>query len=272
MFSKDQLLPGAFAIPRVIEEYETVRTIIRERASIARYGDGEFHLVRGTKQKCQPFHSDLQLKLAAILHSKDPRLLVGIPRIYDGYVKKNAPEKWEFWGCMIHRWQRFMDLEKQYYSAFVTRPDSVPAIVRADYWDLWKEVWKGRKIVHVVGANCHVDGAAYSGSAYRLAKAPGLFDTAEGSEVLTFKGYDAFSDYDEIIASVKRFSGDWVVCISLGPTATALAADLCTLGYQALDIGHLPMFYRRKLKEIEAEKAEQKRLEQEAKKGDKGPC
>jgi hypothetical protein len=36
---------------------------------------------------------------------------------------------------------------------------------------------------------------------------------------------------------------DNLLVISLGPTATVLAADLAREGRQALDLGHLGMFY-----------------------------
>ncbi|MDR2870426.1 MAG: GT-D fold domain-containing protein, partial [Deferribacteraceae bacterium] len=50
---------------------------------------------------------------------------------------------------------------------------------------------------------------------------------------------NAWDEYDTIFEAAKKYSTDWLVLISAGPTATVLAYDLYKVGYQALDIGHI---------------------------------
>ena len=60
----------------------------------------------------------------------------------------------------------------------------------------------------------------------------------------------------------KKFSGlrletalrqpqDRLVLIALGPTATILAYDLYLAGYQAVDIGHIDLYYEKMLRNLE---------------------
>ena len=255
MLSKDQLDGCSCAVPSVIDEFETVRTIVKERASISRFGDGEFHIVSGTSQKCQPFSHDLQGKLLNILKTRIPGLLVGIPRIYDGYVKDAAPEKWKFWGRLTGRWQKYLDLDRDYHSAFITRLDSVPSLKNPEYWGLLRQIWQDRDILHIVGRQEVVNGLSYSGSVSRLDKAASLFTGAKSQNRLVFRGYNAFSEYDTIMElALNASTPDTLILVALGPTATALAGDICRHNRQVVDIGHLTMFYHRTEHEVEIER------------------
>jgi hypothetical protein len=53
---------------------------------------------------------------------------------------------------------------------------------------------------------------------------------------------DAWSSYGELLEQIGRPDR---VLISLGPTATVLAVDLCARGVHAIDVGHMGAFYRR---------------------------
>ena len=44
----------------------------------------------------------------------------------------------------------------------------------------------------------------------------------------------------KILIKIKK---NILILISLGPTATVLAYDLCKLGYQAIDVGHIDIEY-----------------------------
>jgi len=64
--------------PFVEEEFETMRTILYYRCSIARYGDGELRLATGNGCKGQIFNSYLSKRLRKILKSDLDNLLIGI--------------------------------------------------------------------------------------------------------------------------------------------------------------------------------------------------
>lgn len=52
-----------------------------------------------------------------------------------------------------------------------------------------------------------------------------------------------FDHYEELLEQVLNYDKDWLIMITLGPTATIMATDLCTKGYQAIDLGQTPSKY-----------------------------
>lgn len=218
-------------------EYETLEWIREERKSLARYGDGEFKLCKGKNQISQPPGEAIGKRLRGILKSDDENLLVGIPNIFNKESFLRMPEdKQHFWKSYCgDKTVNLLQLDKQYVSSFVTRVDSAPGINTVAYWHAWMSVWSGKRVLLVKGARCGFNKA-------------NPLETA--AEVFTWIGpdIDAFSKYDEIlkqvVAEVKEKEIDLVV-LSLGPTATILAADLSSIGIWALDLGHFGQSFAR---------------------------
>ena len=69
------------------------------------------------------------------------------------------------------------------------------------------------------------------------------FYTKISNECFKIQNEDEFEQYDEIMDQAKKYSKDCLFLIACGPAATVIAYDLCTMGYQAIDIGHLPNCY-----------------------------
>jgi len=46
-----------------------------------------------------------------------------------------------------------------------------------------------------------------------------------------------------MLQEALKYSKDYLVLLAVGPTATVLAADLSSKGYQAIDIGHIDIEY-----------------------------
>ena len=217
---------------KIADEFETVRTIIRHRASIARYGDGELRLCLGRNQMSQPWSEGIGRRLREILIEENPMLLVGIPRIRE----RNdwpRPEKGEYWA----RWDtpkihQLYNPARDYFSAFITRPDSGAGLYQPEYWMLIKSMWAGRRVTLLKG-----EGTGFN-------KRPEIFDTADGPpKVLYGPKFDAYRKHTKLMRMMLAEPVDNLLVISLGPTATVLAADLAREGRQALDLGHLGMFY-----------------------------
>ncbi len=160
--------------------------------------------------------------------------LVGIPRIYAKEDKvRMSDRKWSFWkSYAIKKFLELYNPAKQYGSAFVTRPDAAPAIDCAEYFNKVKELWKDRDVLVM-----HGDGTGFL-------KRKCLLETAATSTVLTGPIRDAYSHHQDLMRSLlNHSSNDTVILLSLGPEATVLAFDLAMKGRQALDLGHLGMFY-----------------------------
>jgi hypothetical protein len=206
--------------PAVLGELETMRRIVAG-ASIARYGDGEFKLCAdGPGIKSQTGDPTLARRLREILIDSGD-CLVGIPNI-----RSDTP-KAEFWGKHT-AFGRFL-ADRPYVSSFISRPDSAPWINTDEYWALVESLWIGQDVTVV------------RGSGKSLAP-DDLVGAGAITDVLCPRQH-AFAEYDDILERICRPAR---VLICLGPTATVLAADLCARGVQAIDLGHIAMFLRKR--------------------------
>jgi hypothetical protein len=187
--------------------------------SIARYGDGELKMCRGAGIKSQEAHPTLARRLREIL-KESGRCLVGIPNI-----RSDTP-KAEFWG----KHMRFADLmtDRQYVSAFITRPDSAPWINTDDYWDRLESLWKGKSVTLVRGSS-------------KSLTADDLSSASVVTEIIAPRQH-AYAEYQQLM---ERIGTPERALICLGPTATVMAVDLCAKGVHAIDLGHVGMFVRK---------------------------
>jgi len=216
----------------VIDEYTTIRTIIKNRASISRFGDGEFKLALGGTQILQTPSKEIQKRLNEILYSEEKNILIGVPRVFGRYdFAQWNEQKMTYWVTRMRKWQeRCLKPGKKYYSSFITRADSAPHIDCEDYWELVGEIWKDRDVLVVYGGKNPL-------------KKMRLFDTAKSVSGYEAPGRNAFDVYSRLLTDLSKTSKEVVIYIALGPTATVLAFDLGKMGYQALDFGHLSAFY-----------------------------
>ena len=95
-----------------------------------------------------------------------------------------------------------------------------------------KEIWKNRDVVLLEGREA------------RIGVGNDLFDGAKSiSRILFCPTRNAFNKYAQILSAFDGVNSDALILISLGPTATVLAYDLCKRGYQAIDFGHISEEY-----------------------------
>jgi hypothetical protein len=213
------------ALPKIKDEFATIHAIIDSGASLARFGDGELKLCIGGNQILQVGSPRIATRLREVLHSDDPRLLVGVPRL--------IPHSAKMWQRFLRqpRFARLYRKGKQYHSAFISRPDSAPGIDHPEYWELVKQIWRGRNVVLLRGRNC-----AFCHEADFL-------EGAASVEEVRGPSRDAFDRYNTLFALMHTYLESTLLLLSLGPTATVLAADLSAAGHQALDVGHIGLFY-----------------------------
>ena len=214
----------------ILDEIETIQHLLTTGKSLARYGDGELKICMGKDAISQPASPELTRRLREILKAEQDKVLVGVPRLFPTMPEK----KMGFWlKYRSNHYLKLFDHSLMYGSAFVTRPDSAPAIDNPHYYNLVKLLWKGKRVL------------LYQGAGRRFLKAkPDLFETAKSHQVLYGPQYDAFSEYHTIYNILDQAMRDFdLVVLSLGACATVLAYDLGQAGIQALDLGHLGMFY-----------------------------
>jgi hypothetical protein len=208
--------------PHVLNEVSTLALVSQGR-SLARYGDGEFNLCwRGVGIPCQRADVTLRARLVSILMDSG-ECLVGIPNLH------SPTPKAAFWA----KYRRATDLlvNRDYVSAFVTRPDSAPWIDTPKYWAQLESLWVGQDVTLV------------RGSSRSLTKAD-LVGATSVREIVSTK-QDAWWQYGELL---ERIGSPSRALLCLGPTATVLAVDLCAKGVHAIDLGHAGLFWRKHLK------------------------
>lgn len=238
--------------PQVMTLTETLKKLIDEKISIARFGDGEMKLIagdglgeRGKKNEYQVFDGKLQKRLQEILKNPKENVLVSIAPFSDKYddmpnYRNGFSYMERFW---IDYWKRvnsYFDFTFKYGCATISRP----SVFYENKLEDIKKIWDGRKVLFVVGQGSH------------FIDEPRLFDNIADKTFLYAKGKSSFDEYEKIFEQIKTYDKDWLVFISLGPTATLLAYDLADLGYQALDMGHLPNCYLQYLGEKESPEKE----------------
>lgn len=209
----------------VVPEEKTLE-LIHDGKSIARYGDGEFNLVRGRKCVPQLFDKACMAELKMILKADNPKCLVGIPYIPDSMPKKRR-KSWLTW---LPSYEKHLRADKTYYSAFITRPDSAPNINNASYFARVGELWKGQPVALVFGGT-------------RSLTPEFLMATGARSVDAILCSYeDTYSQIDYLVKMARESTASRVI-LCAGPTATCMAHRLSLQGKHAIDLGHIGMFW-----------------------------
>ena len=221
--------------PHVLTIEETLSLIIDNKLSIARFGDGEFDIGFTHQNKDDPYQNasrQLSDKLEMVLKSDDANLLVCIPsgpfrseneKIIDGSIFT----WWEnYWIKNFKILKKYLT-RANYGNAFISQIE----LFQHCNIDQIKKIWEGRDVVFVRSE----DG--------RFIFVKELFDNINSFTTIDIPSRNAFSEYNRILNDCKKYDHNVLFFISAGPTATVLAYDLTKLGYQALDLGHLPNCY-----------------------------
>ena len=227
--------------PQVLTTVETIELMVKNKASLCRYGDAEFDICN-QENELDPYQrpSDkLTNRLIEILQSPiDDRVVICIPPFN---YKYNNIEKYygelSFWQWYwLKKYNRIKPLLNKniYGNSFVSRD----AVFFENELSFIKQIWEKRDVVFVYGENGRLDLNS------------DLFDNINQYKTLLVPPTHAFDKYDDILDKCMREDKNRLFLIAAGPTATVLAYDLSKEGYQALDIGHLPNCYEQYLGNI----------------------
>lgn len=211
---------------RVLDEHKTMDAVANGK-SISRYGDGEHNLMCGKTCISQKHDPRLKAELLEIIKAPLDRCIVGVPQIGDSMPEKKKVS-WRKWLPDLYK---YCDPAKQYYSAFITRPDQIPEIDTHAFFDRIIELWRGKDIALVWGGyrSLYPDFCRHTG--------------AKSVYSILCSSADAYSQIDYYEAECVR-SGCQTILLCCGATATVLAHRLSKLGRHAIDIGHCAMFWR----------------------------
>lgn len=197
--------------PRVMGEHETIDAM-RAGLSVARFGDGELKCMEGKGYVSQDPNKRLAQELHRILTKPNSHCLPAIPTL-----DPKSP-KYSFWPKLIPRFLKFLDINRVYGSAFISRHDVSPWIDNVEYANSLLRLWRGWKTV-VVASN--------------MDKARQFLPWDEFIDCPLVNAYGAI---DELQERITRLNPE-VVVMTAGPTATCLANRLAGEGIQAFDLG-----------------------------------
>lgn len=237
---------GRERTPVIRSGVELLEHIRKTGSSLSRFGDGEFELML---ERYRPWFQSPDKRLAKRLREiiqaeTDERIVVAIADDFgclEQYNEESADAIREYLaGGTRKRIMPFIDLDREYYDAYVSRPylmykdkKNAEAV-----FDLFKSIWKDRNLILVEGKY----GRAGVGN--------DLLSGAKSIRRILCPEQNGWDRYEEILSCVKNAAqAEDLVCVSLGPTATVMAYDLAGEGIQALDIGQVDNEYEWYLKE-----------------------
>ena len=217
---------------------QVVDLILKNRFSLSRFGDGEFQWMTGEgKVAFQHSSQELSFRLREIFSSEIESLLIGIPKGIIDSSKNNLYSKM-YWRIIrenfLQRLSMFMQNGRKYADASITRPyiDYHSRKESETRFNNLKRIWDKRHVVIVEGKGT------------RLGVGNDLLSNSSKIERIICPSTDAFFKLHEIEENICNLvSKDTMILTALGPTATVLAYDMCKLGYQVIDIGHVDVEY-----------------------------
>lgn len=216
------------AYPFVREEYATIRAVL-DGKSLARFGDGELKMMQGGEYKREPANASMASELKNVITFRHPAIIVGIPTM------DLAGPKGKNWLRHEERFMQELVSHMEYYSAFVSRPDSAPWINHVGYALLVERLWARKTVVLLAEERSSLYNAM-SISAKRVHHIACPHAQAY-SQIAAFE--------DDII-----HKGIDTVVLSAGPTATCLAFRLALKGIHAVDLGSAGGFLNKLLRTV----------------------
>lgn len=231
-----------YHFPIIRSTQETIDEIIKNRKSMARFGDGEFTgIAKITRPKFQRVDDKLSVRLEEVLHSHHPQMMIAIANNYGSLEKYN---EFDADGIRLYmaedgtrrQHMQLLERDRVYYDAYVSRPyvmykDNMTDAPKKRFEHL-KEIWKERNVIVVEGTQT------------RMGVGNGLLDGAKEVKRILAPATNSFDRYDDILkASLELGNEDTLFLIALGPAAGVLAYDLTLKNHQALDIGHIDLEY-----------------------------
>ena len=216
----------------------TINYIVEHRCSVSRFGDGEFKLLLGESLVFQKHDQTLADKFKSILaQDEDLNYIVCIPgTLVNSDELKLAPKEYwqQYFSGNYFYLKSYFTFKKSYYDSLMSRLYMDQADKSLSYlrFEKIKKVWDKQDVIFIEGDQS------------RLGVGNDLFDNAQSVQRVICPSLHAFSKYDEVIDYVRmNVSKDFLILLALGPTATAMAWDLCKVGYWAIDIGHIDIEY-----------------------------
>ena len=217
---------------------ESLDLILNQGKSVIRFGDGEFNIIRGESIFYQDYNKELAMRLESIILSGNyDNTLICLPDVFEGLDRYNTYAQRTYLERFFPQNREFLKTiektENWYGSTFVSRPyiDLVDKSESAGYFEKLKRIWNRRDVLIVEGK--------YS----RSGIGNDLFDNAKTVERIICPSKNSYDKLRPIEDAIRRYAGDKLILLMLGPTAKVIVDDLHYLNNQIIDIGHIDSEY-----------------------------
>ena len=215
---------------------ESLDFLIKSKASMVRFGDGEISLMCGDSIPFQSASPLIATRLKQVLSACDKNLMVGIPSVL--YKDKSClqPYARDFWRNNGNKYrnilEQYINFDKNtYYAAEMTLGFANRGIDKKAYFSGFRKIWNKKDIVIVCGKTVF-DKITHN-----------IFDNANSVEYVYAPSSDAFAKYDEIFNDCMKCDKNKIFVVICGPTAKILCYDLFLNCRRALDVGHIAKSY-----------------------------
>jgi len=236
VYSYNRLLKRFMKL-NILNNDESIDIMINSNKSLARYGDGEMSIILGGYINFQQYNEELSHRLKEILvNNHNENMIIGIPTAIIDTSDYNDKAK-QFWKQNMDtgrmHWKRLCNPKNIYCNASMTRlfRDYEDKSNSIRWFEKFKLIWNKKDVLLVEGEES------------KLGFNNDLFNNVKSIQRIIAPSQNAYDKYSEILNSIKNNCKNKLVLISLGPTATILAYDLCNEGIRALDIGHIQLEY-----------------------------
>ena len=233
-------------VPSVLNKAESLSLLRDKPKSLARFGDGEIAIMHGKDIPFQKYDAILAEKMLKVLQTSRDDLYVGISDYFHALSPDALTLSRSFHRHTVPELRRFIlknaNPEIRYLHAscftgyFDAKDDQLYGKVSASK----RQLFAGKDIVLVAGKS------VFSKLEHDV------FELAASKTFIEAPSIDAFQEYSSILDEITRHAGkDSLICLILGPTATAMASDLTDAGYMAWDVGHIAKDYDAFMKKTE---------------------
>ena len=237
----DLLGKDIFFKPKMRSNEETLRLIIDEGKSLARFGDGEFSIACNiSRQPFQRLDERLAARIKQVLISDNDNLIVAVADNYGKLEKYKQAAADDIRGYMTENVRQLheslLSKDKIYSDAYITRAyvlyrDNLTDAPRMRFNAL-RKIWENKNIIIV------------EGSQTRLGVGNDLFDNTKSIRRILAPPTSSFDRYDDILdASLRVADSADMFILAIGPSSGVLAYDLTVEGIQAVDVGHIDIEY-----------------------------
>ena len=218
---------------------ETLDFIIRNRVSVARFGDYEFMSINEESNNFQTADKKAAERLKEVLSSNLSNLIVCMPYGFKSqtHLNEHGRKWWTYffvkYGKMI---TQYTHKDSIYFDASFTRyymdSNKKGSKEMNEYVAKFKKIWWNRDLFIV------------EGNSTRFGVGDDFLEGAKSIKRIIVPPSNAFYHYNKIYNAVlENVPKESLVLCAIGMTATVLAYDLAKAGYQAIDIGHADIEY-----------------------------